>query len=115
MSLPRLTVTQPSISGLEQISWTKSNVRAKAVVESYNGLPNGCQLVLKVLEHRFGQSVMIVRALKSSVTDGLKIRPGDNAVLQALSDKIEKYYWAMTDLQSCELDCTTNLRTVPTN
>ena len=53
---------------------------------------------------------MIVRALKSSVTDGLKIRPGDNAVLQALSDEIEKCYWAMTELQSCELDCNTNLR-----
>ena len=53
---------------------------------------------------------MIVRALKSSVTDGLKIRPRDNAVLQALSDEIEKCYWAMTELQSCEVDCTTNLR-----
>ena len=27
-----------------------------------------------------------------------------------MSDKIEKCYWAMTELQTCELDCTTNLR-----
>ena len=52
----------------------------------------------------------IVQALKSSVTDGPKIRPGDNTALLALSDKIENCCWAMTDLQSCELDCTTNLR-----
>ena len=85
--------------------------RAKAVVENnYNGLPNGCQLALKVLEHRFGQSTMIVQALKSSVTHGPKIRPGDNAALPALSNKIENYCWAMTELQSCELECTTNLR-----
>ena len=44
---------------------------------NYNGLPNGCQLALKVLEHRLGQSAMIVQALKSSVTDGTNIRPGE--------------------------------------
>ena len=63
-----------------------------------------------MLEHRFGQSATIVQALKSSVTDGPKIRPGDNAALLALSDKIENCCWAMSELQSCELDCTTNLR-----
>ena len=100
-----------SLSEGERLSYTTG--RAKAVVEnSYNELPNGCQLALKVLEHRFGQSAMIVQALKSSVTDGPKIRPGDNAALLALSDKTENYCWAIliTELQSCELDCTTNLR-----
>ena len=67
-------------------------------------------MALEVLEHRFGQSAMIVQALKSSVTDGPKIRPGDNAVLLALSDKIENCWWALSKLGSCELDCTTNLR-----
>ena len=52
--------------------------RAKAVIENYNGLPNGCQLAVKVFEYRFGQSAIIVQALKSSVTDGPKTRPGDN-------------------------------------
>ena len=28
---------------------------AKEVIENYSGLSNGCQLALKVLEHRFGQ------------------------------------------------------------
>ena len=58
------------------MSYTTS--RAKAVIENYNGLPKGCQLALKVFEYRFGQSAIIVQALKSSVTDGPKIRPGDN-------------------------------------
>ena len=53
---------------------------------------------------------MIFQGLKSSVTDEPKIRPGDNAALLALVDKIENYCWAMTELQSCERDCTTNLR-----
>ena len=53
---------------------------------------------------------MKVQALKSSVTDGPKIRPGDNAALLALSDKIENCCWAMSELRSYELDCTTNLR-----
>ena len=100
-----------SLSESERLSYTTG--RAKAVVKnSYNELPNGCQLALKVLEHRFGQSAMIVQALKSSVTDGPKIRPGENAALLALSDKTENYCWVilMTELQSCELDCTTNLR-----
>ena len=53
---------------------------------------------------------MIVQAMKSSVTGWPKIRPGDNAALLALSDKIENCCWAMTELQACELDYTTNLR-----
>ena len=51
-----------------------------------------------------------IQALKSSVTDGPKIRPGDNAALLALSDKIKNCCWAVSELWSCELDCTTNLR-----
>ena len=104
--------SKKSLSGSERLNYLMSYTtgRAKAVIENYNGLPNGCQLALKVLEHRFGQSAMIVQALKSSVTDGPKIRPGDNAALLALSDKIENCCWAMSELRSYELDCTTNLR-----
>ena len=104
--------SKKSLSDSERLNYLMSYTtgRAKAVIENYNGLPNGCQLALKVLEHRFGQSAMIVQALKSSVTDGPKIRPGDNAALLALSDKIENCCWAMSELRSCELDCTTNLR-----
>ena len=101
-----------SLSDSERLNYLISYTtgRAKAVIENYNGLPNGCQLALKVLEHRYGQNAMIVQALKSSVTDGSKIRPGDNTALLASSGKIENCCWAMTELQSCELDCTTNLR-----
>lgn len=96
---------QPSTDVLEQISGTKLNVKkllsdserlnylmsfttggAKAVIKNYHGLPNGCQLAIKVLDHRFGQSSMIVQALKSSVTDRPKIRPGDNAAHVAFFD-----------------------------
>ena len=69
--------------------------REKAVIKSYNGLPNGHHLVLKVLEHRLWQSAMTVKPLKSSATDEPKLRPGDNAALPPLSDKIENCYWAM--------------------
>ena len=80
--------SKKSLSDSERLNYLMSYTtgRAKAVIENYNGLPNGCQLALKVLEHRFGQSAMIVQALKSSVTDGPKIRPGDNAALLALFD-----------------------------
>ena len=47
---------------------------------------------------------MIVQALKSSITDGPKIRPEDNAALLALSDEIENCCWVMSELRSCELD-----------
>ena len=53
---------------------------------------------------------MIVQALKSSVTDGPQISAEDNATCLDLSDKIENCCWAMVELQSCELNCTTNLR-----
>ena len=101
-----------SLSDSERLNYLMSYTtgRAKAVIENYNGLPNECQLALKVLEHRFGQSAMIVQALKSSVSDGPKIRAGDNTALLALSDKIENCCWAMSELRSCELDCTANLR-----
>ena len=93
-----------ALSDSERLNYLMSYTtgRAKAVIENYNGLPNGCHLALKVLEHRFGQSAMIVQALKSSVTDGPKIRPGDNAALLALSDKTENCCWAMSELRSCE-------------
>ena len=96
--------SKKSLSDSERLNYLMSYTtgRAKAVIENYNGLPNGCQLALKVLEHRFGQSAMIVQALKSSVTDGPKIRPGDNAALLALSDKTENCCWAMSELRSCE-------------
>ena len=73
LSLPLLMANQPSTDCLEQISGTKLNVkkslsdskrlnylmsfttgRTKAVIENYRGLPNGCQLALKVLDHWFG-------------------------------------------------------------
>ena len=84
--------------------------RAKKVTENYQGLPNGCQLALLVLEERFGQNAMIVQALKSSVNGGPEIRAGDSAALLGLSDKVENCCWAVIELQSSELDCTTNLR-----
>ena len=55
---------------------------------------------------------MIVEALKSSVVGGPKIRNGDSAALLALSDKLQNCCWAMIELNSNELDCTTNLRQI---
>ena len=52
---------------------------------------------------------MIVEALKSSVVSSPKIGNGDCAALLALSDKLQNCCWAMIELQSNELDCTTNL------
>ena len=99
-----------SLSDSDRLNYLMSYTtgRAKTVIENYNGLPNGCQLALKVLEHRFGQSAMIVQALKSSVTDGPKIRHGDNTALLALSDKIENCCWAMTELhhEGTQVTCT---------
>ena len=55
---------------------------------------------------------MIVQALKSSVVSGPKLRSGDSAGLLVLSDKLENCSWALTELESNELDCTTNLRQI---
>ena len=91
---------------------TYTTGKAKEVIENYQGLPNGCRLVLQALKQRFGQNAMIVEALKSSVVGGPKIRNGDSASLLALSDKLQNCRWAMIELQSNELDCTTNLRQI---
>ena len=50
-----------SLSDVEKISYLMSYTTsiAKEVIENYSGLSNGCQLALKVLEHRFGQSAMM--------------------------------------------------------
>ena len=54
----------------------------------------------------------VVQALKLSVTDGPKIRAGDNAALLDLSDKIENCCCAMVELHSgdtsvivCQVTC----------
>ena len=101
-----------SLTDSEKMSYLLSYTtgRAKEVIESYQGLPNACQRSLQVLKQRFGQNSMIVQALKSSVVSGPKLRSGDSAGLLALSDKLENCCWAMTELESNELDCTTNLR-----
>ena len=80
---------------------------AKEAIENCQDLANGCRLALQVLKQRFGQNAMIVEALKSSVVGGPKIRNGDR-----LSDKLQNCCWAMIELNSNELDCTTNLRQI---
>ena len=50
---------------------------------------------------------LIVQLLKSPAIGGPKI-----AALLALSDKVENCCWAIIELQSSELDCTTNLRQI---
>ena len=103
-----------SLTDSEKMSYLMSYTTGKAreVIENYQGLPNGCKLALQVLKRRFGQTSMIVQALKSSVTGGPKISIGDNAALLALSDQVENCCWAMAELHSNELDCTTNLRQI---
>lgn len=85
---------------------TQATGKAKEVIESYQGLPNGCQLALQFLKQRFGQNAMIIEALRAFVIGGLKIRNGDSAALLSLSDKLQNRCWAMIELQSNELDCT---------
>ena len=66
-----------------------TNGRARRIIENYQGLPNGCQIALQVLEQRFGQNAMIVEALKASVLREPKLRAGDSEALLTLPDKIE--------------------------
>ena len=103
-----------SLTDSEKMSYLLSYTtgRAKEVIESYQGLPNGCQRALQVLKQRFGQNSMIVQALKSSVVSSPKLRSGDSAGLLALSDKLENCCWSVTELESNELDCTTNLQQI---
>ena len=103
-----------SLSDSEKMNYllTYTTGRARKVIETYQGLPNGCQLALQVLKQRFGQNAMVVEALKSSVIRGPRIKDGDSEGLLALSDKIQNCCWAMIELQSGELDCTTNLKQI---
>ena len=55
---------------------------------------------------------MIVEALKASVLRGPRLREGDSEALLTLSDKIENCCHAMEELNSSELDCTTNLKQI---
>ena len=106
--------TRASLTDSEKIHFlmTYATGKAKEVIENYQGLPNGCRLALQVLKQRFGQNAMIIEALKSSVVSGPRIRNGDCAALLALSDKLHNCCWAMIEMQSNELDCTTNLRQI---
>ena len=106
--------SKASLTDSEKMNYLMSYTtgRAKKVVENYQGLPHGCQLALIVVKERFGQNAMIVQALKSSAISGPKITAGDSAALLALSDKVENCCWVMIELQSTELDCTTNLRQI---
>ena len=86
--------------------------KARTIIENYQGLPNGCQIALQVLRQRFGQNAMIVEVLNASVLRGPKLRAGNSEALLTLSDKIENCCNAMKELDSCELDCTTNLKQI---
>ena len=101
-----------SLSESEKMSYLMSYTtgKAKQLIENYQGLPHGCRLALQILEQRFGQVSMIVQALKDSVISGPKIKSGDSTTLLAFSDKLENCCWAMSELKSSELDCTTNLK-----
>ena len=39
--------------------------RARTLIEDFQGLTNGSQIALQVLNQRFGQNAMIVEALKA--------------------------------------------------
>ena len=103
-----------SLSDSEKMNYLLACTTGKArrIIENYQGLPNGCQIALQVLRQRFGQNAMIVEALKASVLRGPKLRAGDSEALLTLSDKIENCCHAMKELDSCELDCTTNLKQI---
>lgn len=103
-----------TLSDSEKMNYLMSYTtgRAREPIETYEGLPNGYQLALNVLQQRFGQNAMIVQALKSSVVAGPRIRASDSASLLAFSDKIQNCYWSMRELNSKELDCTTNLKLI---
>ena len=101
-----------SLTDSERMNYLMSYTtgRAREAIKNYEGLPNGCRLALQVLKERFGQNSMIIQALKSAVIIGPRIGPNDNTALMTLSDKVENCYWSMIELQSNELNCTTNLR-----
>jgi len=103
-----------SLTDSEKMNYlmTYTTGKAREVIENYQGLPNGCRLAIQVLKQRSGQNAMIVEALKSSVISGPKIRYGDSVALLTLSDKLQNCCWAMIELQSNELDCTTNMRQI---
>ena len=92
--------SRASLTDLEKMNYLLSRTSGKAreVIENYQGLPNSCQLALQVLKQRFGQTAMIVETLKSSVITGPRLRSGDTAALQALSDKVQSCCWAMIEL-----------------
>ena len=101
-----------SLSDSEKMNYllAYTSGRARRIIENYQGLPNGCQIALQVLKQRFGQNAMIVEALKASVLRGPRLREGDSEALLTLSDKIENCCHAMEELNSSELDCTTNVK-----
>ncbi|XP_067045500.1 uncharacterized protein [Acropora muricata] len=103
-----------SLSDSEKMNYllAYTSGRARRIIENYQGLPNGCQIALQVLKQRFGQNTMIVEALKASVLRGPRLREGDSEALLTLSDKIENCCHAMEELNSSELDCTTNLKQI---
>ena len=102
-----------SLTDREKMNYSMSYTTGKVreAIENYRGLPNGCRLALQVLKQRLGQNAMIVEALNSSVISGPKIRNGDSATLLT-PDKLQNCCWAMSELQSNELDCTTNMRQI---
>ena len=106
--------SRASLTDSEKMNYlmTYTAGKAREVVENYRGLPNGSHIALQMLRQRFGQNAMVVEALKSSVVNGPKLKNGDSAALLALSDKVQNCCWAMIELQSKELDCTTNLRQI---
>ena len=85
--------SKTSLSDSEKMNYLMGYTtgRAQRVIENYQGLLNGCQLALEVLKQRFAQN-------------GPRIKAGDSGALLAQSDKIQNCCWAMTELQSSELN-----------
>ena len=84
-----------------QYLWFRANFRDQ--VESKTSVSDSAKM------QRFGQNAMITEVLNSSIINGPRIKAGDSGALLPLSDKIQNCCWAMIELQSSELNSTTNL------
>ncbi|PFX30400.1 hypothetical protein AWC38_SpisGene4851 [Stylophora pistillata] len=87
-----------------------SDPAAKQLKDSLN--PETPEFISPITPWQQGVGTSGEEALKSSVVGGPKIRNGDRTALLVLSEKLQNCYWAMIELNSNELDCSTNLQQI---
>ena len=102
-------VESQNISELQKRLLQFLDGKAKRAVASYEGVPGGMQIALKVLEQRFGQPHIVAKSCVDALIDGSNIARNDAHALREFADKSRSLYETLKSMDALSEMNMTNL------